>query len=74
MTGEQLRALRTAQDLTQADLAAFLGISPNTLARYERGQLSIPEPVARLTILLQEKRNRHLLLKNKYTNGVVKSS
>jgi transcriptional regulator with XRE-family HTH domain len=52
MTGQQLRRLRAAHKLSQARFAALLGIHPNTLARYERGELAIAEPVARLARIL----------------------
>ena len=44
------------------ELAEELGVTSNTVARYERDELAIPEPVARLTVLIQklkaEKRRR----------------
>lgn len=52
MTGPQLRRVRKALSLSQAALAERLGIHSNTLARYERGELVIAEPVARLAKLL----------------------
>jgi len=47
MTGDALRARRTRRAMTQADLAALLGVSPNTVARWERGEL----PIRRLSDL-----------------------
>lgn len=49
MNGTLLRALRRKLNWTQAQLADALGVAANTVARYERGELKIPEPVARLT-------------------------
>ena len=54
VTGKQLRALRG--DQTQAAFAERLGVHANTLARYERDELAIPEPVARLAAILMSKR------------------
>lgn len=44
--------------MTQAALARALGVEPNTVARYERDESGIPEPVARLVMLLRPKRKR----------------
>jgi transcriptional regulator with XRE-family HTH domain len=54
--GEALRRLRGSA--TQAAFAARLGVHANTLARYERDDLSIPEPVARLAKLLAREQPR----------------
>ena len=48
--GTKLRRLRGTE--TQAEFAARLAVHANTLARYERGELPIPETVARLAKLL----------------------
>jgi transcriptional regulator with XRE-family HTH domain len=56
VNGEALRRLRGSE--TQAVFAARLGVHANTLARYERGDLAIPEPVARLAKLLTRERPR----------------
>ncbi len=62
MNGKELRGLRDQMKLTQVELAEELGVTSNTVARYERDELAIPEPVARLTVLIQklkaEKRRR----------------
>jgi transcriptional regulator with XRE-family HTH domain len=52
MGGDELRRLRTVLDLTQAGLADELGVTSNTVARWERDEVAIPEPVARLAKLL----------------------
>ena len=57
MTGEQLRAIRRRLGLTQAALAARLGITANALARLERGERGVSETIAILARLL-EKRGR----------------
>jgi transcriptional regulator with XRE-family HTH domain len=45
--------LRKTLGLTQVAFAERLGVHANTLARYERDELSIPEPVARLAQILR---------------------
>ena len=45
MTGAQLRRLRALMQLTQAALAARLGVHGNTVARWERDQLPIRPPL-----------------------------
>lgn len=42
MTNVELKSLRTRLGLTQAALAEAVGVVPNTLARWERGELRIP--------------------------------
>ena len=46
MEGEELKQKRDALGMTQAQLAESLGVKPNTVARYERGVLVIPQTVA----------------------------
>jgi DNA-binding transcriptional regulator YiaG len=53
VTGKELRTLR--RKLTQVVYAEQLGVHVNTLARYERDELAIPEPVARLATILAGK-------------------
>jgi DNA-binding transcriptional regulator YiaG len=48
MEAGELRRLRRRAGLTQAALAARLGIKPNTVARWEQQVRSISEPMARL--------------------------
>lgn len=55
MKGSELKKLREGMNLTQAELAEKIGVRSNTIARYERGELKIPEPVARLVKILAEK-------------------
>ncbi len=52
MTGKELRQIRDRLGLTQAALADRLGVSPNSVARWERDEVPIREPMARLTRLL----------------------
>lgn len=53
MTGPELRAVRQKLKLTQRGMADRLGVSWNTVARWERGEQRIPEPVARLARFLR---------------------
>jgi DNA-binding transcriptional regulator YiaG len=48
MTGVEIRALREKLGWTQMVLAAALGVTSNTVARWERGEMAISEPAARL--------------------------
>lgn len=41
LEGAQLRRERDALGLTQAELGRHLGVRPNTIARWERGELKI---------------------------------
>ena len=52
MTGTDLRRLRRRLGLTQVQLAARVGVTENTLARWERGTVGIGEVAARLVKLL----------------------
>ena len=45
MTGQEFRIKRNLLDLTQAELAEKLGLNPNTVSRYENGDLKIPKTV-----------------------------
>lgn len=42
MTGDELREKREALGMTQEQLATELKVAPNTVARWERGERSIP--------------------------------
>ena len=44
MTATELRSRRLALGLTQQALAQRLGLSPNTIARWERGEVPITAP------------------------------
>ena len=48
MAGTELRKLRQRLKLTQAQMAKKVGVHSNSLARMERGEMTISEPVARL--------------------------
>ena len=60
MTGEELYQLRKSSGLSQADLAKSLGTWTNTVARWEREERSISEPMVRLIKIIckQAKKNR----------------
>ena len=48
MTGKEIRALRRRLGWTQVALADAVGVSSNSVARCERGEMAISEPAARL--------------------------
>lgn len=48
MTGEQLRATRIAMGLTQAQFGERLKLTGNSVARMERDEVAITEPMALL--------------------------
>lgn len=50
MTGDELRIKREELGMTQEQLAVVLGVASNTVARWERGERSIPPY---LTLALQ---------------------
>ena len=52
VTGSQCRRLRRRLGLTQRALASLLAVTANTVARWERGEVPIREPMARLVRLL----------------------
>jgi transcriptional regulator with XRE-family HTH domain len=52
MTGKDVLKLRRRCGWTQAKLAEALGVTANTVARWERDELGIREPVARLIQLI----------------------
>lgn len=49
MTPEEFREQRRAYGLSQAGLAKFAGVTPTTIARWERGERHIHQGLARLT-------------------------
>ena len=48
MTGQQMRTIRKSLGLTQQALAALVGVTTNSIARQERGEMGIRESLARL--------------------------
>ena len=55
MTGAQLRRRRSQLGLTQVQLADRLGVTSNTVARWERGELLMRKPMVKLITLLSSK-------------------
>jgi len=55
MNSATFRRLRTRLALSQAKLAETMGVSPNTVYRWEAGSVEIPPPVAVLMRLLVER-------------------
>jgi putative transcriptional regulator len=53
MTGEQIKELRKSLGYTQARLAEEVGVTPNTVARYERDEFKPSSPVQKLLEMLQ---------------------
>lgn len=53
MTGTEIKNLRKALGYTQAKLAEEIGITANTIARYEREELKPSAPVLKLLKLLE---------------------
>jgi putative transcriptional regulator len=53
MTGAQIKELRKNLGYTQARLAEEVGLTPNTIARYERDELKPSPPVLKLLRLLE---------------------
>ncbi len=56
--GVQLRGLRARAGLTQAALAARVGVAPNSVARWERNERTITKPMARLIQMMLAPSNR----------------
>jgi putative transcriptional regulator len=52
MNGAQIKELRKSLGYTQARLAEEVGVTPNTVARYERDELRPSPPVLKLLKLL----------------------
>jgi DNA-binding transcriptional regulator YiaG len=48
MTRDEVKQIRKRLELTQTQLAEQVGVTQNTVARWEMGVYSIPEPTARL--------------------------
>jgi transcriptional regulator with XRE-family HTH domain len=51
LSPKEMRFLRKQMELTQAELARYLGVTSQTVARYEKGETEIPGPVDRLVRL-----------------------
>ncbi len=55
MTGKEFKIKRVTFDMTQSDIAKELGLNPNTVSRYETGDLPVPK-VVELSMETLEKR------------------
>jgi putative transcriptional regulator len=53
MTGAEIKELRKTLGYTQARLAEEVGVTPNTIARYERNEFKPSPPVLKLLKLLE---------------------
>lgn len=53
LTGEEIKELRKTLGYTQAKIAEELGVTPNTVARYERDEFKPSPPVQKLLKMLQ---------------------
>ena len=58
MTGGEMRRIRKGLGLTQKQLAEEVGISWNSIARQERNEIGISEPVARLVRILADQNTK----------------
>jgi len=56
VTGQELHSIRQKLSLTQAALAEAIGVTPNTIARWERGEMAISGPAAKLLEKLAKER------------------
>jgi len=52
MTGKDVRRVRRMLGLTQREFAARVGVNPNTVARWERDELTVGSTAAILIRLL----------------------
>jgi transcriptional regulator with XRE-family HTH domain len=57
MDKNTLKKRRGRLGMTQADLAAELGVAPNTVSRYETGSLPVP---AHMNLVLEALEKRHI--------------
>ncbi|GEM_PF-2449975 len=53
MTGNEIKELRKKLSLTQAQLAVEIGVTSNTVARYERNEIKPSPPVTKLLNLVR---------------------
>jgi DNA-binding transcriptional regulator YiaG len=58
MKGRELRAIRDKLGWTQVEMATALRVKPNTVARWERHERTISDPMAKLieTVYFSEKK------------------
>lgn len=58
MTGNALKRYRKRLKLTQVALAKKIGVHANSLARMERNEMTISEPVSRLVRCFAAEQNK----------------
>jgi DNA-binding transcriptional regulator YiaG len=58
--GQDIKKLRKEAKLSQAKLAKIMGVHANTVARWEREDMYISEPVARFLKLICEQAKKSL--------------
>jgi transcriptional regulator with XRE-family HTH domain len=58
MTGREFKIKRVIVDMTQAEIATELGLQPNTVSRYETGDLKIPKTVELALETIERKFNK----------------
>lgn len=58
MKPEEFKKLRLKLGYTQKQVADALGIAKNSAARFERGEMRISEPVARLLRMIAAQRKQ----------------
>lgn len=58
MNGNELRGIRKRLKWTQAKFATEIGVDPNTVARWERDEMKIREPMARLVQSIAKSRGK----------------
>jgi transcriptional regulator with XRE-family HTH domain len=60
MKGKELRTIRNKLGWTQVEMAKAVRVTPNTVARWERNERSISEPMAKLieTVYVGERKKR----------------
>ena len=56
MKGQELRRIRRKLKLTQKQLAESVGVTENTVARWERDEVRITEPSVKLVKILAVKK------------------
>lgn len=55
MTPDELKAKRLSLNLSQGELAKALGVSVNTVARWERGEMNIHPLLSRAILTVRPK-------------------
>ena len=58
MNGDQLRKIRKKLDWTQVELAKKVGVTVTTLARWERNEVGISEPISRFIKMIGKQKGR----------------